>query len=216
MYGVFWDLKTSSENKAMLMISQTANANDFWKTGQEIAMSIVPSMGEDDVVLDFGCGIGRVARFVAPYVRELWCVDASSRMLRFASRALSDQSDVHFLRANGIKMQFRDEMFDFAYSILTLQHLEKEDAYATLCEIYRVLKTGGLAYFSFPNFLSQEYFKGFLKNVKNLDFSPIRLRLYTPQEVEKILTSIGFKVLRLWNPNPILKEPVEITPIVEK
>jgi ubiquinone/menaquinone biosynthesis C-methylase UbiE len=216
MYGLFWNLKTSSENEAMLMISQTADASDFWKDGREIALSIVTRMGEDDVVLDFGCGIGRVARFVAPYVCELWCVDASSRMLRFASRALSDHSNVRFLRTNGIKMQFRDEMFDFVYSILTLQHLEKEDAYAALSEIYRVLKAGGLAYFSFPNFLSKEYFKGFLKNVKNPDFSPIRIRLYTPQEVEKILTSIGFKVLSLWNPNPILKQPVEITPLVEK
>lgn len=216
MYGFFWNLKASSENKAMLMISQTANTNDFWKAGREIAMSVVLYMDEDDVVLDFGCGIGRVARFVAPYVHELWCVDASSRMLKFASKALSDLNNVHLLRTNGLKMQLKDEMFDFAYSILTLQHLEKEDAYVTLCEIYRVLKVGGLAYFSFPNFLSKEYFKGFLKNVKNPDFSPIRIRLYTPQEVEKILTSIGFKVLSLWNPNPILKEPVEITPLVEK
>lgn len=216
MYGLFWDLKASSENKAMLMISQTANANDFWKAGQKIALSIVPHMDANDIVLDFGCGIGRVASFVAPYVRELWCVDASSRMLKFASGALLDQSNVHFSRTNGIRMQLRDEMFDFAYSILTLQHLEKEDAYAALSEIYRVLKAGGRAYFSFPNFVSNEYFKGFLKNVKSPDFSPIRVRLYTAQEVEKILTSIGFKVLSLWNPNPILKQPVEITPLVEK
>lgn len=216
MYGLFWNLKADSENKAMLMISQTANTNDFWKTGREIALSIVPHMDANDVVLDFGCGIGRVAKFVAPHVRELWCVDVSSRMLRFASKALSDLSNVHLLRTNGIKMQLRDEMFDFAYSILTLQHLEKEDAYAALSEIQRVLKVGGLAYFSFPNFLSKEYFKGFLKNVKNPDFSPIRTRLYTPQEVEKILTTMRFKVLSLWNPNPFLKKPVEITPLVEK
>lgn len=216
MYGLFWNLKVSSETKAMLLISQTTNTNDFWKAGRKVTPSIVPHVDEDDVVLDFGCGIGRVARFVAPHVRELWCLDASSRMLKFASRALSGLNNVHFLRTNGIEMQLRDEMFDFAYSILTLQHLEKEDAYATLCEIYRVLKVGGLAYFSFPNFLSKEYFKGFLKNVKHPDLSPIRIRLYTPQEVEKILTSIGFKVLGLWNPNPVLKGPVEITPLVEK
>jgi ubiquinone/menaquinone biosynthesis C-methylase UbiE len=216
MYGFLWNLKASSENKAMLMISQTANANDFWKAGREIAQSLGLYMDADDVVLDFGCGIGRVARFVAPFVHEVWCVDASSRMLKFASKALSDLTNLRFLKTSGFKMQLEDEMFDFAYSVLTLQHLEKEDAYAVLCEIYRVLKIGGRAFFSFPNLLSDVYFEGFLKNVGNPDFSPIRLRLYTPQEVEKILTSIGFKVLGLWNPNSALKEPVEITPLVEK
>jgi ubiquinone/menaquinone biosynthesis C-methylase UbiE len=216
LYGLFWNFKANSVSNAMRMISQTANADDFWKSGKEIALSLMPYVTEDDVVLDFGCGIGRVAKFMSPHVREVWCVDASSRMLKFASKELSDLNNVHFLRANGLKMQLKDEMFDFAYSILTLQHLKKEDAYVTLCEIYRLLKIGGLAYFSFPNFLSKEYFQGFLKNAKNPDFSPIRIRLYTPQEVEKILSSIGFKVLSLWNPNPILEEPVEITPIVEK
>lgn len=68
-------------------------------------------------------------------------------------------------------MQFQDETFDFVYSILTLQHMKKEDAYVTLSEIYRVLKPGGRAIFSFPNFLSDEYFKGYLKTVKTPDFS---------------------------------------------
>jgi ubiquinone/menaquinone biosynthesis C-methylase UbiE len=216
MYGFFWNLKAGSESKAMLMISQTANADDFWKAGREIAQSLGLYLGADDVVLDFGCGIGRVARFVAPHVHEVWCVDASSRMLKFAAKALSGFDNLRFLKTSGFEMKLEDGMFDFAYSILTLQHLEKEDAYAALCEIYRVLKVGGQAYFSFPNLLSDVYFKGFLRNFGNLDFSPIRVRLYTPQEVEKMLTSVGFKVLSLWNPNSALKEPVEITPMVEK
>jgi len=115
-----------------------------------------------------------------------------------------------------VKIPVADERFDFAYSILTLQHVEKEDAYLALREIHRVLTPSGQAHFTFPNFLSEEYFTGFQRAVEEPDLSPIRVRLYTPQEVEKTLRSLGFKVLSLWNPSPVLKEPDEITPLVEK
>lgn len=71
MYNVFWNLKASSTNKAMFMISQTTNNNEFWQAGQEIAQSFSYYVIADAIVLDFGCGIGRVAKFLAPHVREL-------------------------------------------------------------------------------------------------------------------------------------------------
>jgi len=215
-YGFCWDLKSISQAEAMASIAQTRDVDEFWHSGKQIAAHLARYMARDSTVLDFGSGIGRVAKFVAPHCRELWCVDVSSRMLSIASSALRGLENVHFVRTKGRRIPLGDEKFDFAYSILTFQHMEKEDVYAALREIWRVLKIGALAYFSFPNFLSDDYFNGFLKNVENPDMSPIRLRLYSPKEVEKILASLGFKVLSFWNPNSILKEPTEITPLVEK
>jgi len=215
-YGLYWDLKSLGKRKVMALIASTNDPYRFWQSGQEIAIHLLKHIARDSVILDFGSGIGRIAKFIAPHCREIWCLDASSRMLKLASQALRGSENAHFLRTKGRRIPLEDEKFDFAYSILTLQHMEKEDAYVALREISRVLKVRGRAYFSFPNFLSDEYFNGFLEAVENPDLSPIRLRLYTPQEVEKSLASLGFKLMTLWSPNSVLKEPTEITPIVEK
>ena len=212
-YGFYWDLKSLTQAKAMASI---APISEFWQAGEVIAASLAPYIGRDAVVLDFGCGIGRIARFIAPQCREIWCVDASSQMLKLASEALRGLGNVRFQKAKGTRVPLGDAKFDFAYSILTLQHMEKEDAYVALREIQRVMKIGAWGYFTFPNFLSDEYFTGFLQTAENPDLNPIRVRLYTPEEVEKMLTSLGFKVVRLWNPNSALKRPDEITPLVEK
>src|SRR4051812_5608673 len=39
---------------------------------------------------DFGCGTGRWAAFVAPRVREFYCIDASPDALNVARRTLAD------------------------------------------------------------------------------------------------------------------------------
>lgn len=48
---------------------------------------------------DMGCGSGRWARFVAPRVGRLHCIDPSSA-LGVARQALADQSNVQFLQAS--------------------------------------------------------------------------------------------------------------------
>ena len=91
-----------------------------------------------------------------------------------------------------------DDAVDVAYSLITLQHLEREDAFALLRELRRVVRPGGRAFLTFPNLLSDVYLAAFLDQVDRGEVAnPARARAYTPQEVERLLPAAGFAVERL-------------------
>jgi 2-polyprenyl-3-methyl-5-hydroxy-6-metoxy-1,4-benzoquinol methylase len=84
---------------------------------------------------------------------------------------------------------------DVAYSILVLQHLEREDAFLLLRELWRVLRPGGRAYLTFPNLLSDAYLRIFLDGVDaRASANLARTRMYTPEEVMRLLPAAGLQV----------------------
>jgi ubiquinone/menaquinone biosynthesis C-methylase UbiE len=150
----------------------------------------------DSIVLDVGCGIGRIEKFLGPLCGELHAVDVSSGMLKKAKKRLSGQSNIFLQKLNGTDLRcYHDNKFDFVFTMLVLQHMEKEDAYVYLKEIYRVLKKGGKVFLQFPNLLSIYYFdKSFVEYAKHGYRSITRVRPYTLPEVRKILESIDFEI----------------------
>jgi len=72
---------------------------------------------------DFGVGSGRWAAFIAPQVRELYCVDASSEALEVAKRALSRFQNCEFLRSSINDAPIPESSLDFGYSLGVLHHI---------------------------------------------------------------------------------------------
>lgn len=196
-YGGLW--RPRDDDEARRLILNEGDPEAFERAGQADAQRLAELFGPDDVVLDLGCGIGRVARYVAPRCRELWAVDASATMLASARSRLEDRSNVRFARSEGTAMPaVSSESVDIAYSLLTLQHLEREDAFALLRDLRRVLRPGGRAFLTFPNLLSDTYLAAFVEQVDRGEVAnPARARAYTPQEVERLLPAAGLTVERL-------------------
>src|SRR5687767_7489992 len=65
---------------------------------------------------DLGCGSGRWARFVAPRVGRLHCVDASAQALNVARRNLAGQPNCTFHHASVDAIPLPDGSMDFGYS----------------------------------------------------------------------------------------------------
>ncbi len=72
---------------------------------------------------DLGCGSGRWARFVAPRVGHLLCIDASPEALDVARRNLAGQTAVDFHCASVDAMPMTDGSMDFGYSLGVLHHV---------------------------------------------------------------------------------------------
>lgn len=89
---------------------------------------------------DVGCGSGRWARFVAPRVGRLHCVDASEDALGVARRNLATAANVEFHRASVDAMPFAPASLDFAYSLGVLHHVP--DTLAGIRACVRALKPG--------------------------------------------------------------------------
>lgn len=76
----------------------------------------------DPVGLDVGCGSGRWARFTAPHVGKLICIDPSSAV-EVARRNLSELDNCEVLQASVDTMPVQDGTMDFAYSLGVLHHV---------------------------------------------------------------------------------------------
>ena len=177
-----------------------ATAESFESSGQSDAAMVARYLRSGDVVLNIGCGVGRVERYLAPQVRELWAVDVSGEMLRLARKRLEGLPNVH-LREVGNRdflASFEAERFDLVFSFLVLQHLEKEDAFLYLRDAWRVLKPGGALVTQFPNYLSPVYTRAFVEGVDVAERSPGRVRASTEAEVRHTLAILNFEIADLW------------------
>jgi ubiquinone/menaquinone biosynthesis C-methylase UbiE len=168
---------------------------EFEETGEKEARIIAKYVNSNSVVLDLGCGVGRVAKYLAPYVKELHGVDISEKMIHYARKNCSKIRNIHFKVNNGRDLSLhKNSKFDFVYSLLMLQHLEKEDAFNYITEIYRVLRNGGLSLIQFPNKHASIYWICSLYNL--IDKKPSKMRLYTEREAKKALRKAGFSRLK--------------------
>ncbi len=196
-YSAIW--VPQDETEAMDQILNVSDPEAFEAAGRYDGERLGRFIEPTDTVLDLGCGIGRVTRYVAPLCHEIWAVDVSETMLRFARERLAELPNVRFLVGRGTSLpELETGSIDFVYSLLTLQHVEREHAFKLLRELRRVLRDGGRAFLTFPNLLSDEYLKAFLHYVDADEVSnPARARFYTPQEVERLLPVAGLEIEQL-------------------
>ena len=178
-----------------------ATPESFERTGQTDADMVARFLRGDDVVLNIGCGVGRVDKYLAPRVRELHAVDISGEMLRLAAVRLAGLPNVRLREVGNREFltAFEPGRFDLVFSFLVLQHIEREDAFLYLRDAHRILKPGGRLLTQFPNYLSPTYTRAFIDGADAPARSPGRVRAYTEAEVRHTLATAGFEVTELWN-----------------
>ena len=88
---------------------------------------------DDAVGFDAGCGSGRWARFFAPKVGLLHCVDASEAALGVAREVLADQDNVVFHHEDLSSMGLEDASCDFGYALGVLHHIPDTELATATC-----------------------------------------------------------------------------------
>ena len=189
-----WELASLTSTHAFQSVCATRNEEELDDLGRIDAKRIAPMLSPTTKVLDVGCGVGRVEKFLASQCQSIDAVDVSERMLTLAKTRLKGVNNVRFTRANASDLHpFQDETFDFCFSFHCLQHMAREDAWLALREIFRVLKPRGIANLHFPSFTSDTYFSLFKDEKHWSDNS--RVRAYTLPELEKMAEAIGFEIV---------------------
>ena len=109
------------------------------------ALGGVPS--SDAVVLDFGCGVGRLSSALAARTRLVVGVDISEPMLRASRSVVPDdvRPKVVGVLSSSPSIPLRTGSIDLVYTSLVLQHMPSSLAVGYLREFLRVLSPGGLA-----------------------------------------------------------------------
>ena len=99
-----------------------------------------------DLLLEAGCGTGRMTRILAPSVREVVAMDFSFESLRVNRRKLlaAGTANVHLVQADLCRLPFADCAFDRIVSSQVLEHVPGPEARAAaVASLARVLKPGG-------------------------------------------------------------------------
>lgn len=193
-YAGLWNPSTVTE--AISQIYNTEDEANFEEGGKSDSAWLQRLLEPASTVLDLGCGIGRVAYYMAPHCHRLWAVDVSPRMLELARHRLAAFDNVSYALCRDVAIaDVSPQSVDLAYSLLVLQHLEREDAFLLLEELHRVLRPRGAAVITFPNLLSETYLRCFTRYAHDRASSQLnRARAYTPQEVERLMPAAGFEI----------------------
>ncbi len=102
--------------------------------------------------LDFGCGLGRLTQALCKHFDKCYGVDISTTMLAEATRYNRFGSACTYMLNDSPDLRcFDNEIFDFIYSYIVLQHVPPEVSRGYISEFIRILKPGGLIIFQVPS-----------------------------------------------------------------
>jgi SAM-dependent methyltransferase len=120
---------------------------------------------ENHLVVDVGCGSGRLACQLAPFphLRYIGC-DVVPRLLEYAGE-LCERPDWSFVATNGATIPCDSGVADFVCFFSVFTHLSQEDIYRYFREAHRVLKPGGLLVMSFLEFRVPSHWATFIASV---------------------------------------------------
>lgn len=187
----------SSDRRARVVTGGISDLTKYHESGQKTAENLQKYYDENSTVLDIGCGIGRVAKWVSPRVKKIWCVDISRIMIKRA-RKFVDSKNVTFYKTRGNELkQIPSKSVNFAYSFDMFPHISDEATYLYLRELRRVLVPHGKIYLQFANLLHPENESAFKDEAKFFLNSSTKTRYITPQQLEVVARLSGLRVIEI-------------------
>jgi len=197
-YKGVWTALSETLSKAKMHVSGTEDEAILGTSGVGTSEFLLNNVGIDttDVVLEIGCGVGRVGKHLAGRCSRWIGADVSPNMLRFAAERLRDFSNVEFVELSGNDLQpISNDSIDVVYCTVVFMHLEGWDRYGYVKEAFRVLRPGGKLYADNVNLCSDGGWAVFEAHRKfPLSQRPDHITVCsTPQELEEYFKRAGFE-----------------------
>ncbi len=109
---------------------------------------VLQKIGSDELVLDLGCGYGRIIPMLAKRAKSVIGIDTSFSSLSMGKEMLSKISNYNLLQVNAVHLAFRDRSFDVVICIqngISAFHVDQKNL---IKESMRVTKPNGKIFFS--------------------------------------------------------------------
>lgn len=140
----FWDYTANIYDVFVYLINAKTHKILRKKVGSHILFS--------DIVLECACGTGMLTEVIAPKCKKLIATDLSKNMVRNARAKCNHYSNVKFMIADILHLEFEDSTFDKVVAANVI-HLLQEPLKA-LKELERVCRPGGKVII--PTYLSKQ------------------------------------------------------------
>lgn len=99
-------------------------------------------LSQNSIAFDVGCGSGRWAKYVAPRVGLLHCIDPSAVALNVTRKTLAEFANCEFYCASVDNIPLQPNSMDFGYSLGVLHHVP--DTQKGINDSVALLKPGGI------------------------------------------------------------------------
>jgi SAM-dependent methyltransferase len=131
-------------------------AEEFFETGAMIVerINVLEASGfhiAKEVAIDFGCGLGRVSRWLAQCFSHVVGVDISPKMLELAKTYNAPIPSITFVLGNELDIPLATSSADFVFSVIVLQHIARHLQERYIREFARLVRPGGYVYFQLPS-----------------------------------------------------------------
>src|SRR3954471_16925661 len=151
----FWD-ERAREDALAYVDDRGRRGEDFWRGGEEVLATFEQQLGftvGGDLIVEIGCGVGRVTRALAARVESVIAIDVSAEMLARARELNPELAGVRWAQGDGeTLLGVEDASVDGVFSHVVFQHLPDPDlTLGYVREMGRVLLPGGWAAFQVSN-----------------------------------------------------------------
>lgn len=141
-------------SRLRVLVAGTADVGHFLNTGKahseylrELLGGVSQPLEEMSAILDFGCGCGRIGRWFSDLTRTHFdACDYNGELVAWCD------ANLPFLHARKTELEpplpYPSQNFDFLYAFSVFTHLSVELAQCWMAELRRIIRPGGLMWFT--------------------------------------------------------------------
>jgi len=149
-YKRTWEALAPTERDARMYVAGHTDTEE-WDRSARVTRSVISEyvgLNPTDIILEIGCGMGRVGKVLAPECARWIGTDISSGMLDCARHHLAGLDNIELVELKDVGLgPIPDASVDLVYCTVVFMHLFEWDRYRYVEEARRVLKPGGRCYF---------------------------------------------------------------------
>jgi 2-polyprenyl-3-methyl-5-hydroxy-6-metoxy-1,4-benzoquinol methylase len=181
----FWD-------KAAATYDQEENKDQ--QTHLKLLEKTKKYLNSSDLVLDFGCGTGRISNEIAGNIKMIRAIDISSKMIEIAKSKADERNieNIDYAQATIFDDRYQGGSFDVIL-VFYILHLF-EDSQKVMQRINELLKPGGLIISATPCLGEKPLLSFLLSTASKIGLVP-KIRSFKLSDLEDSISTGNFEII---------------------